>query len=343
MRKIVMLLLSCCVASILPTALPAQEQQFANLGDFKLESGETIHDCRIGYRTFGRLDEAKSNAVLFPTWFGGTSESLKEGFATAPLVNTSDYFVIVVDALANGVSSSPSNSDSQPRMKFPKISIRDMVNSEYQVVTGTLGIQHVRAVMGVSMGGMQSFEWMVAYPTFMDNVVPILGSPRLAPYDILLWQTNREAIESNPAWNHGDYLQNPSVVLEYELGQLMLTTPQNFNQHNSRKQFYESLAKAKDSPAFDANNKIRQLEAMMALDISRNFGGSMEKAAAAVMAKVLVIVNRQDHVVTPQPALDFAALLHARTMDLDSDCGHLATSCKGPGIAAAISSFLQSK
>ena len=65
------------VVGFLPNTLVAQEQQFARLGDFKLESGEVIRDCRIGYRTFGKLNDDKSNAILFPTWAGGTSEQAK--------------------------------------------------------------------------------------------------------------------------------------------------------------------------------------------------------------------------------------------------------------------------
>jgi len=79
----------------------------------------------------------------------------------------------------------------------------------------------------------------------------------------------------------------------------------------------------------------------MALDVAGEFGGSMEKAAAAVRAKVLVIVARQDHVVTPQPAIDFAGLLHAPMMELESDCGHLAPSCEQARVAAAIADFLK--
>ena len=94
----------------------AQEQQFAALGDFKLKSGEVIRDCRIGYRTFGRLNEQKSNAIVLPTWASGTSEQLKSNIGPGRLMNSEKYFVIAIDALGNGVSSSPSNSKLQPRM-----------------------------------------------------------------------------------------------------------------------------------------------------------------------------------------------------------------------------------
>jgi homoserine O-acetyltransferase len=104
---------------------------------------------------------------------------------------------------------------------------------------------------------------------------------------------------------------------------------------------FESLAKAKDAVTTDANNKIRQVEAMMGLDVSDHFGGSMERAAASVEAKVFVIVDTYDHVVTPEPARKFAALLQAPILELDSDCGHLGPSCEDAKVSAAVAAFLQ--
>ena len=112
------------------------------------------------------------------------------------------------------------------------------------------------------MGGMQTFQWMVSYPEFMDKAVPIVGSPRLAPYDLLHWRAEIDAIETNPAWNHGEYMENPSRLLEFEYGEMLLNTPTQYNRTHTREQVFESLAN-KDAAATDANNKIRQMEAMM--------------------------------------------------------------------------------
>jgi homoserine O-acetyltransferase len=105
----------------------AQELKFAELGDFRLVNGEVIHDCRLGYRTFGKLNAEKSKAVLFPTWFTGTTENLLGLIGPGKLVDPDKYFVILAEALGNGVSSSPSNSKQQPRMRFPALAIRDVL------------------------------------------------------------------------------------------------------------------------------------------------------------------------------------------------------------------------
>jgi homoserine acetyltransferase len=319
----------------------AQTLQFAELGDFKVESGEVIHDCRIGYRTFGTLNSNKSNVVLFPTWALGTTEQLMSNVGPGKLVDSNKYYVILVDALANGVSSSPSNSKSQPRMSFPKVTIRDMVDTQHELLTNVLHLNHVKAVMGISMGGMQTFQWMVSYPDFMDEAIPLMGSPRASAYDIVFLRAQLRAITTDPDWNNGNYTNNPARVAEAEFLALILTTPDEYNRHMTPQRVAEELDKAKNTVGFDSNDKIRQLQAIMALDVSKPFGGSLERAVAVVKAKVLVISALKDHAVVPRPSLDFAAMLHAKTLELTSDCGHISNGCEAEKVNQAVADFLE--
>jgi homoserine O-acetyltransferase len=335
--------LICAIGVICGLSLVAlaQQQQFANIGDLRLENGGVIRDCRIGYRTFGQLNADKSNVVVIPTWAGGTTEQLQSSIGPGKLVDSTTYFVVAIDALSNGVSSSPSNSRLQPRMRFPQFTLRDTVKSQYELLTRRLKINHVKAIVGISMGGMQAFQWLVSYPDFMDKAVPIVGSPRLAPYDLLIWQAQIEALMRDRDWRGGNYTVNPARALDFAFGQMLLTTPPDYNKHKTREQVLIDLEKARrNGRSFDANDKIRQTQAMMKLDVTREFGGDLERAARAVKAKVFVVVSRFDHVVTPGPAIEFASLLGANVLNLDSECGHLATVCESTRLNAAVANFL---
>lgn len=333
----------CALLSLQLFALvaAAQEQQFANIGDLKLENGGVIRNCRIGYRTFGKLNAGKSNAIVFPTWAGGTTEQLQSSIGPKKLVDSTTYFVIAIDALGNGVSSSPSNSRLQPRMRFPRFTLSDTVKSQHELLTTVLKIDRVKAIVGISMGGMQVFQWLVSYPGFAEKAVPIVGSPRLAPYDLLIWQAQIEALMHDRDWNGGNYSKNPARALDFAFGQMLLTTPPDYNKHKTREEVLADLEKARrNGRSFDANDKIRQTQAMMQLDVTRGFGGSLERAAKAVKAKVFVVVSRFDHVVTPGPAIEFASLLDAKLLNLESECGHLATVCEASRLDAAVAEFL---
>jgi homoserine O-acetyltransferase len=316
----------CVICGLLLFAVVAhaQEQQFANIGDLKLQNGGVIRDCRVGYRTFGTLNHDKSNVVVFPTWAGGTTEQLKGSIGPGKLIDSTSHFVVAIDALSNGVSSSPSNSRLQPRMRFPIFSLRDTVESQHELLTKVLKIVHVKAVIGISMGGMQTFQWIVSYPDFMDKAIPIVGSPRLAPYDLLLWSAQLEALKRDP---------NSARALDFAFGELLLTTPTDYNRRKTREDVFADLEKARnDTKRFEANDKIRQVQAMMALDVARDFG--------AVKAKVVIVVAKFDHVVTPGPATEFAKLIGAKLIDLDGDCGHLETSCESRRLNEAVTQFL---
>ncbi|MGE5205661.1 MAG: alpha/beta fold hydrolase [Chlamydiota bacterium] len=336
--RLLIVLAALLVAATAQNPTP-ESQNFATIGDLKLQNGQVIRECRLGYRTFGQLNADKSNVVLFPTWFGGRTQDLVDLIGPGKLVDSTKYFVVAVDALGDGVSSSPSNSQAQPRMQFPQFSIRDMVESQHRLLSQVFHLTHVHAVMGISMGGMQTFQWAVAYPDFMDKAIPIVGSPRLAPYDLLLWQTMIDAIEQNPLWKDGNYTQQPVPREVEQIGNLALSTPEHYNREMTREKFFAGLKKPPDTN-FDSNDRIRQAQAMMGLDVSAPFGGSMERAAAAVSAPMLIIVDAHDHMVTPGPALDFAKLKGAQTLVLDNDCGHLGAGCDAQKVSFAVAEFL---
>ena len=335
---LLILLLSACAARAADG-----DQQFASLGVCKLESGKQIEDCRLGFRTWGRMNADRSNVVLAPTWFTGTSAQLGDAIVKTGMVDPGKFFVVAIDAFADGVSSSPSNSTAQPRLKFPAVTTRDMVDSEYRLATETLHLKHVHAVMGISMGGMQTFEWMVDYPDFMDLAVPIVGSTRLTSYDLLLWHGEEDALRADPDWKGGDYGKTPPLEQVTILHNMNISTPAHYANSLDREKFsaaFESY-KTSGSSDFDANDRLYQLEAMVHHDVAH--GGSLEEAAKRVKARVMVVASEQDHMVNPGPALKFAKFVGAKVLLLTSDCGHLAPGCEGSTTNPAVAAFLEGR
>ncbi len=337
MKKIfglIILLIPLCLLFAQPA------QQFAELGDFKLENGALIKDCKIGYRLFGELNADKSNIILWPTWFGGTTKHLIGLIGEDKLIDDREYYVIAVDALGNGVSSSPSNSRSQPGSAFPKITIADMVRSQHFLLTEKFDIDHVYAVIGGSMGGMQTFEWAVSYPDFMDKAIPYVGSPRLSAYDLMLHMLRLEIIEAGRQYG----CPNDTILgLIRSVEHLVARTPDYFAGNTDREAVPGIIADFMEnqSQTFTLDNYAAQLQAMVSHNVARNFDNDLQKAAQQVEAEVFVIVGLQDHIVHPAPALAFAELLDARTLKLDSDCGHLCVGCEMDTVKQVVAQFLK--
>jgi homoserine O-acetyltransferase/O-succinyltransferase len=342
MRSIRLLLFLLLALPLIATAQSSAggQLQYADLGACKLAGGGQIEHCRLGYRTWGALNGDKSNAVLWPTWFSGSSADIASNVGTGKMIDPSRWFLIAVDALGDGVSSSPSNSITQRGPTFPAFTTRDMVDAEYRLVTETLGIKHLHAVMGVSMGGMQTFEWMVNYPDMMDVAIPIVGSTKLTGYDLLLWTTEENVLKADAAWRGGRYAQKPAMGQVQAIHAMNLTTPAHYAREtpSEKSAAVESGYATKGILPFDANDWLAQLEAMIHHDVAH--GGSLQDAAKKVKAKVLVISAAQDHMVNPKPALDFAALIGAKTLVLESDCGHLAPGCEADKVNPAVRDFL---
>jgi len=338
------LLFSCQIAAAqTPTPNSQPPQQFADFGDFKLQSGAVIHGFRLGYRTLGKLNSTKSNALLWSTYLGGRSEDLLEYAGPGNIADTSKYFVILVDSIGNGLSTSPSNSTTQPRMRFPEFSMRDMVESEYRLVTEVLHLTHLHAVMGFSMGGMQTFEWVTAYPDFMDIGIPMNGSPQSTSYDKLLWTAEIDALTLDPNWKDGNGTgsMTQGFALYNEIASMNLTSPAKRVAETPTGDFDAFLAETRKSAIGDARavcDAIRQREAIRSLDIPGEYGITLDQAARRTRAKLLVVLTQQDHIVNPGPARGFAKAIGAPILTLDSTCGHLSLDCLS--IGPIVSQFL---
>jgi homoserine O-acetyltransferase len=167
------------------------------------------------------------------------------------------------------------------------------VAAEYRVVTEVLGLRHLHAVIGLSMGGEQTFAWTVAHGDFFDLAVPILGTPRLTSYDLEVKRIMVETILSDPAYDHGKYTEQPPLKLANLFGDLVVTSPAFRNQATPRGQLDAFYAQAEAPQSIDANDRLWQLRAIMTQDVIGD--RALEEVARAAKPKFLVIVNAEDH------------------------------------------------
>lgn len=315
-------------------------QKYGELGNFKLENGSIIENCKIGFKTFGKLNPEKSNAVIYPTWFGGTSYDIMKLIGPAKLIDSANYFIIAIDALGNGVSSSPSNSITQANDKFPVFSVHDMVQSEYQLITKVLGINHLFAAVGGSMGSVQIFDWLVSYPDFIDKAVPYVCTPQLSAYDLLLWNLQLGIIETGHKYNVSEREIRKSLDL---ITALNGKTPEGFNKDHSYADFPKYLSDLDREPSkvFTNYNFASQIRAVLQYNITKNCDNSIEKAAKLIKAKVFMIFNERDMMVNPRSSGEFAKLINAKVLKLNNINGHLAVGSELARCREEIKKFLE--
>ena len=172
----------------------------------------------------------------------------------------------------------------------------------------------------------------------MDKAIPIVGTPRQTAYDLLLWQTELAVIEALHDYTNGD---EQAMRIVSKIHALTLWSPQYVISQTKPEDFPQFLtAQEKGLQQFNTLDFAWQLKAMLAHDISKSFGGSMERVASNIKANVLVIVSQKDHMVNSEPALSLARKLGTEILELTSDCGHMAVGCEMETIRKAISRFL---
>ncbi len=298
------LLLSLPLSSLSVVAHTPQQppHQSYNEGDLKLESGEAIRDFSISYVTHGTLNEKKSNAILMVTAIGGNHHRIDFMIGPGKALDPDKYFIICTDAIGNGLTTSPSNSTAQPRMSFPKFTIRDMVESQYRLLKEKFGIDHVVAVIGPSMGGMQTLQWGVSHPDSMDALVAMVPLVKTPGWSVAVVEATRKAIMDDAAWNGGNYAAPPEkgIRLMRDIVNLISArTPDMYSVQFKNGMDALPWMEAQETAllkAMDANDWIYQTWAYERHDVGTTpgFNGDTAKALASIKARTLILTGTKD-------------------------------------------------
>jgi homoserine O-acetyltransferase len=295
---------------LLAAAIACQAQQFPNTeGDFlaknfTFHTGETLAELRLHYTTLGAAQRDPAghvrNAVIVMHGTGGTGRAfLGPGFAgelfgkDQPL-DITKYFVILPDAIGHGGSSKPSNG---LHMKFPHYDYEDMVKADYRLVTEGLGVDHLRLVMGTSMGAMHSWIWGYLYRDFMDALLPLASAPvEIAGRNRMFRAMIMQAIQSDPDWKDGEYTKPPLnglIAAQYALW-MMTSSPLQLHKTNPTHEKADAAVAALRERAarVDANDMLYQYDCSTDYNPSPHLG--------EIKAPLFAINSADDEVNPPE-------------------------------------------
>lgn len=310
------------------------------LGDLQLESGEFLRDYRQSYVTHGELDRDKSNAVLVCISLTGNHHRLDFLIGPGRALDPARHFIIAADPIGNGLSTSPSNSSLQPGMQFPRFTIRDMVETQYRLLTRRFGIPRLQAVIGASMGGMQALQWAVSHPSYLRACVAMTPMAKAHPWAVLVTETARACLMADPAWTGDGFSAEPergwraysglmSALLSRTPAALAELAPDAAAAHL----WFELALRRNRANGFDAHDYLYQSWAYEAHDVGSTpgFDGDTNLALAAIEARTLVLAPALD-LFNPADAARAAAVRipGAHFIEIPSLQGHQAATNTRP-------------
>ena len=290
-----------------PSQYPATEGDYV-AHNFKFKSGEELPELRLHYKTLGKPERDAQgrikNAVLILHGTGGSGQQFLvaqfagELYGPGQLLDINKYFIILPDGIGHGKSSKPSDG---MHAHFPAYEYDDMVSAQHLLVTEGLGVQHLRLILGTSMGCMHSFVWGETYPDFMDALMPLACLPVQIVGRNRVWRKMlMDAIRNDPDWNGGEYKEEPKqALLAAEdflviAGSAPLLMQKTLPTRDAADKYAEDAEKR--AATLDANDLLYQVNA------SRNYDPSpqLEKITAPVMW-----INSADDFINP-PELGIA-------------------------------------
>jgi homoserine O-acetyltransferase len=284
---------------------PAPDEGDYSIGHFRFDCGDSLPELRIHYTTIGHPVKDKNgrttNAVLIMHGTTGDGHQfLSKAFAgdlfgPGQLLDATKYFIILPDGIGHGKSSKPSDG---MHMHFPKYTYDDMVRAQYLLLTGHLGVNHLRLVMGTSMGGMHTWVWGYTYPDFMDALMPLASLPvAIAGRNRIQRKMAIDLIEMDPAWKGGEYSSEPVVGLHGAISSLifMVSSPLQWQKRAPTRDQADSMLDKMEQRYFsslDANDMIYQLDA------SRNYDPSPH--LSQIRAPLFAVNSADDQVNPPE-------------------------------------------
>jgi homoserine O-acetyltransferase len=285
--------------------------ELINIGNLELEEGGLIPNCHLAIATHGALNAAKDNAILVLTWYSGTSKIMEQVYVgPGRALDPTKYFIVVVNQIGNGLSSSPHNTPgAQGMASFPRVRIGDDVRAQHKLLTEKFGIASLALVVGGSMGAQQTYEWAVRYPDMVKRAAPIAGTAKNNDHAFLFAETLVEAIMSDAGFNDGDYAQSSDVAAglkrHAKLWAVMGWSSEFFKLGRYKALGFESTRAFVDTfmagyfAPMDPNDLLCMAWKWQRGDVTRHTGGDLAAALGRIKAKTFVMPISHDMIFPP--------------------------------------------
>ncbi len=281
------------------------EYDIFDLGDFILQSRCTLKKGRLAFKTYGKLNSAGDNVIVYPTSFGSSHVNNEPMIGEDKALDPSKYFIIIPNLLGNGLSSSPSNSPKpQDRSGFPKLTYYDVVVGQHRLLTEHFGIKRVKLVCGGSMAAQQVFHWGALYPEMVERIAPWCGSAKTSVHNFVFLEGIKAALKSDSSWDNGWYGRPPHKGLRAMSRVYAGWGPsQEFYRdriylQNGFATIEEYISREWESRFVhvDANDLLSMISTWQNGDISDNhiFQGDIEAALSSIKAKGLLMPSQTD-------------------------------------------------
>lgn len=271
--------------------------------NFPFKSGKNLEQLKLHYTTIGTVTKDKNgqvnNAVLIMHGTTGTGAAFLSDqfggnlFGKGQLLDATKYFIILTDDIGHGKSSKPSDG---LRMKFPKYNYDDMVLANYKLLTEHLKVDHLRLVMGTSMGGMHTWVWGYTYPDFMDALMPLASLPvEIAGRNRIQRKMAIKLIEMDSEWKGGNYIEQPKEGMTGAILSLMFMV-------SSPLQWQINAPTRETAEAFMEKTLSRYLSILDANDFIYAFDSSRDYNPQPFLSQIkapLVAINSADDQVNP--------------------------------------------
>lgn len=300
------------------------DHQFFKAGDVTLQSGVVFRSMRLAYKTYGTLNAGKDNVIVYPTSFSAQHFDTEWLIQPGGILDSDRFFIIIPNLFGNGLSSSPSNSDVTP---FPDISYHDAVAVQRRLLVEQFGISKISLVYGWSMGGMQAYHWAACHPDMVERVAVVCGSARCSPYNHVFLEGVKAALTTDPAFSDGRFVTKPSAGLR-AMGRVYAGWAMSHDFYRDEVWRELGFGSLEDylirtwDGAFarrDANDLLAQIGIWQRGDISAcpAFGGDIDRALAAITARVLLMPGQTDRYFDPRDNADeIGRLVNASSAEL---------------------------